>query len=353
MVIQLAAQPPPDCWAPMSTSPGAYAAPIREYDDLAQGTLPVLSEGANADELKNPALFDKHVPLTKQDTPVDEKPEVQDYGYAGEKENSKEEFIVGDGAEDDTVASDGRSPHPEVRAVVPETDDPDMPVNTFRMWFLSLVFVLVGSGVNQLFSLRYPGVHIVALVAELLAYPFGSFIARVLPVCALNPDRKFNIKEHGLIVIAANVSFGLSASADATNLIQSARMYKLKFPAGESVLCVLCCQMLGYGLAGLGIPYLVHPSYMVWPANLSNIALLTSLHTRVKEPAPFNWRMTRLRFFGYAFLAAFIWYWFPGLIFTGLSYFSWVCWIAPKNKGESWFEMVFAARLYLISKHFR
>lgn len=28
------------------------------------------------------------------------------------------------------------SPYPEVRAVVPETDDPDIPVNTLRMWIL-------------------------------------------------------------------------------------------------------------------------------------------------------------------------------------------------------------------------
>ena len=28
---------------------------------------------------------------------------------------------------------------------------------------------------------------------------------------------------------------------------------------------------------------------------------------------------------------AFVWYWLPGLMFTGLSYFSWICWIAPNN----------------------
>lgn len=31
------------------------------------------------------------------------------------------------------------SPFPAVRAVVPETDDPEMPVNTFRAWFLGIV----------------------------------------------------------------------------------------------------------------------------------------------------------------------------------------------------------------------
>lgn len=28
---------------------------------------------------------------------------------------------------------------------------------------------------------------------------------------------------------------------------------------------------------------------------------------------------------------AFIWYWFPGWIFQGLSYFTFICWAAPKN----------------------
>jgi len=28
---------------------------------------------------------------------------------------------------------------------------------------------------------------------------------------------------------------------------------------------------------------------------------------------------------------SFVWYWVPGYLFTGLSIFNWVCWIAPKN----------------------
>lgn len=31
------------------------------------------------------------------------------------------------------------SPFPAVRAVVPETDDPEIPINTFRAWFLGIV----------------------------------------------------------------------------------------------------------------------------------------------------------------------------------------------------------------------
>lgn len=46
------------------------------------------------------------------------------------------------------------SPYAEVRAAVSNTDDPNMPVNTFRMWFIGIVFTILVSGINQLFSMR-------------------------------------------------------------------------------------------------------------------------------------------------------------------------------------------------------
>ena len=46
------------------------------------------------------------------------------------------------------------SPYPEVRATVSSVDDPLMPVNTFRMWFLGIFFSLLTSGFNQVISMR-------------------------------------------------------------------------------------------------------------------------------------------------------------------------------------------------------
>lgn len=53
---------------------------------------------------------------------------------------------------------------------------------------------------------RYPAVHIVSIVAELLAFPMGVALAHILPIMSvdipyfgkwrINPDRHFNIKEH-------------------------------------------------------------------------------------------------------------------------------------------------------------
>ncbi|BAE64461.1 unnamed protein product [Aspergillus oryzae RIB40] len=48
-----------------------------------------------------------------------------------------------------------QSPFPEVAACVSNTDDPTMLCNTVRAWILMTTFVMLFSGVNQFFGLRY------------------------------------------------------------------------------------------------------------------------------------------------------------------------------------------------------
>jgi OPT family small oligopeptide transporter len=232
------------------------------------------------------------------------------------------------------------SPYPEVRAVVPEVDDPDLPVNTLRMWMLGIFWVFVGAGVNQFFSLRYPAVHIVSIVAELLVYPMGVFLAWVLPAMTVHlpcfgewtvNDKKFNVKEHALVVIMSNVTIGFAGGADAAGVIQAAiKFYGFNLPAGFSVLLVLCAQVTGFGIAGLCHRWLVEPANMIWPGVLGNCALLNTLHSRANATAN-GWKISRIKFFMVVMTCAFVWYWFPGLMFVALSYFTWVCWIFPKN----------------------
>jgi OPT family oligopeptide transporter len=199
---------------------------------------------------------------------------------------------------------------------------------------------MLGSGINQFFSLRYPSVHIVALVAQLLAYPCGVFLAKVIPLYTvnfgplgkwcLNPDRHFNIKEHAVITIMSNVSFGFG-SAHSTNIIQAGlKFYNFDLTPGFSVMIVLCCQLLGFGVAGLSAPWLVEPASIIWPGVLSNLALLSTLHSKLNVVAN-GWKISQLRFFMYGMVGSGIWYFFPGLIFVGLSYFTWLCWILPNN----------------------
>jgi len=47
------------------------------------------------------------------------------------------------------------SPYPDVQASVSDTDE-DLPVNTFRAWFLGVVGTIVLTALNQFFQLHNP-----------------------------------------------------------------------------------------------------------------------------------------------------------------------------------------------------
>ncbi|KAF7560314.1 hypothetical protein G7046_g3837 [Stylonectria norvegica] len=232
------------------------------------------------------------------------------------------------------------SPFPEVRANVPNTDDPSMPVNTLRMWFLGVLFTIVGTAINQFFSMRYPGVTISSLVAQLLSYPVGCAVARLLPVkkirvfgrwtLVLNPDHHFNIKEHAVITVMSNLSFGPSWATDIIQAQKASAFYGRYTPVGYQLLLALSMQLFGLGMAGMSYRFIVEPPHMIWPSTLANAALFQTLHGRA-NPLADGWKITRYRFFLYVFAGSFFWYWLPGYIFTGLSTFAFICWAAPNN----------------------
>ena len=94
--------------------------------------------------------------------------------------------------------------------------DEDLPSNTLRMWIIGMFLCTIGSALNMLFSMRAPSLTISSLVAQLVAYPIGVGWSMIFPDREfkigrlrfnLNPG-PFNIKEHTVIVIMANVSFG-------------------------------------------------------------------------------------------------------------------------------------------------
>ncbi|KAL4986597.1 OPT oligopeptide transporter protein-domain-containing protein [Aspergillus falconensis] len=220
------------------------------------------------------------------------------------------------------------SPFPEVRAVVRPVDDVGLPLNTARMWIIGILFTIIGSGLNQFFSLRQPSVKISALVAQLVAYPIGCAWARWMPLGWLNPDRCFNIKEHALITIMANVSFG---SAAATQVIEAmVKFYHMPSQGGFQVLLCITTQLFGFGVAGMVSRWLVEPATMIWPQVLSNAALLFTLHSKSNKVAD-GWAITRQKFFLLVFVGGAVWYFLPGYLFTALSMFSFVCWLAPTN----------------------
>lgn len=211
-----------------------------------------------------------------------------------------------------------------------------MPVNTFRMWTIGLFFTIIISALNHFLEFRGPSVWISPLVVQLVALPFGKLFEWGLPtrkfntfgyVWSLNPG-PFNIKEHTLITIMANA---ISSDVYVTAVFASQRaFYNQTISIGYQILLALSTQLLGYAMSGLTRQFLVWPAAMIWPGALVDCALLGALHKNYGKKETKH--IPRERFLMFAVLASAAYYFLPGYLFTALSLFNWVCWIAPQNQ---------------------
>lgn len=252
-------------------------------------------------------------------------------GVGGECKDASEE-----GGDYDWMEED--SPFAEVRASVSNIDDPEMPALTLRSWVFGMVLCLIVSGANTFFSFRNPTPTIPVLAVQIAAYPIGKFAAWALPIreytlprwlgsvkFSLNPC-PFNVKEHTIIVMMASVAvvpaYGMST------IVASELWYGKNLGVGFSMLYILATQVTGMSLAGIARRFVVWPASMIWPGVL---VLTTNLNTLHAEADMGGGGMSRLRFLLIVGSAAFLWYFVPGFLFTGLSYFSYATWIAPRN----------------------
>ncbi|EIW77489.1 OPT oligopeptide transporter [Coniophora puteana RWD-64-598 SS2] len=225
------------------------------------------------------------------------------------------------------------SPYPEVRSAVANTDDQSIPCNTLRAWVMGLFWTIIVPGLNQFFFFRYPSVNITGIVAQLLSFPMGRLWARIVPNVkifgvSINPG-PFTIKEHVLVTIMATVGY---QSAYATDIVAVQRVYYNQvFSFGYQWMLVMSTQLIGFSVGGIMRRFLVNPPSMIWPTNLVTCALFNTLHAQQYAGIGNRGGISRERFFTYVFFGAVCWYFFPGYIFQALSYFTWVCWIAPDN----------------------
>lgn len=232
------------------------------------------------------------------------------------------------------VAVEDDSPYPEVRASVPNTDDPTLPQGTIRMWVLGFILTTLGCGMNTLFAFHSPSFYITTYVTLILAFPLGRLWAWGMPNVSifgvpLNPG-PFNLKEHTIITIMGLVSFGGGAAYATDILTAQNRFYGSDYGVGFAICAILSTQIIGFSLAGMARKVLVEAPLAIWPSNLVTATFLTNMHINENHTAN-GWRISRFAFFTLVFVGNFCWYFFPGYIFTALSYFAWPTWIAPNN----------------------
>lgn len=117
-------------------------------------------------------------------------------------------------------------PIEQVRLTVPATDDPSLPVLTFRTWVLGITSCVMLAFLNQFFDYRQNRLSVTQVTAQIVTLPLGKFMAKVLPTktvrvpltnwsFSLNPG-PFNLKEHVLITIFATCG---SAGVYAVNIV--------------------------------------------------------------------------------------------------------------------------------------
>ncbi|KAG5921593.1 hypothetical protein E4U42_005788 [Claviceps africana] len=231
------------------------------------------------------------------------------------------------------------SPYLEVRSSVPPSDDPDMPVNTIRAWFLGSILCTITAACNVLLSMHRSSASITSTVVQLVAYPLGVGLAKVLPnkehrvlgfTFNMNPG-PFNVKEHTIITMMTAAGSSFSYAIDI--LLAQEVFYQQRFGWGFQILLIISTQAMGFGVAGIARRYLVWPSSMVWPANLVTCTIMYSLHKHIpSDMSQTNgWKISRYRFFLIVSLSAFVYHWIPEVFAQFLSIFSFACWIAPQN----------------------
>lgn len=207
-------------------------------------------------------------------------------------------------------------------------------------------------GVNQLMGLRCAYFRLLSLyrpltfpiaipftlntlVIQVATLPLGKGMAYLLPkkrfntfgyVWSLNPG-PFNVKEHTVITAMGMMTWTTSFVLS-TYIVQEVN-YGQQLSYAYKIINNLSTQLIGIGFAGVFHRFLIYPASMIYPGTLVSCSLTNTLHRTwgVRESR----HVSRSKFFVIVMLCAMIWYFVPGFLFTGLSIFSWVCWIAPTN----------------------
>ncbi|XP_057743795.1 oligopeptide transporter 7-like [Arachis stenosperma] len=235
----------------------------------------------------------------------------------------------------DTSPDGENSPIEQVALTVPITDDPSLPVFTFRTWILGTLACVLLSFLNQFFGYRKEPLSVTAISAQIAVVPAGHLMAATLTdrkfwkgtrfEFTMNPG-KFNVKEHVLITIFASSG---AASVYAIHMVSSTIVfYKKEVSVVVAMMVVLTTQVLGFGWAGIFRRYLVEPAAMWWPQNLVQVSLFRALHEKEERP---KGGLTRNQFFLIAFICSFAYYVLPGYLFPMLTSLSWMCWIFPNS----------------------
>lgn len=230
------------------------------------------------------------------------------------------------------------SPYPEIRAITDPFDDPSIPVETFRVYVISLFWTIIGSIINNFFIHRLPSITLNAHTVQILIMPSGKLWEKYVP------DKKVKIfgiqfylnkgpwtyKELMLSTIIYLCSSGTPYLIYNIFVMKLKQFYGLTWVTWPyQIFLTLSTQYLGFAFALLMKRVCIYPSKALWPTILPTIALNRALMNLETNTSVYGWKISRYSFFCVTLLISFFYNWFPSYFIKILSNFNWITWFNP------------------------
>lgn len=221
-----------------------------------------------------------------------------------------------------------------VRETVSLTDDPSIPVVTFRYVVLSTLFVIPGAFIDTMNSFRTTSAAYSIFFVQIASHWCGKYMARKLPakqvslfglyLFNLNPG-PWSIKETALITITANS--GATGNL-ATNTLALANLHFGEVVNPVTAICFMfAIVFIGYAYAAIAKQLILYDPSFTWPQALMQTALLKS--QELAGNTALGHKQMRIFFAVLVFIT--LWQLLPEFIAPMLSSLAVLCWMFPYN----------------------
>lgn len=233
--------------------------------------------------------------------------------------------------------------YPSVRTVTRPYEELDEgPIETIRVYLLSVVISCAGSALATFFNVRFPSISISSIALQLFiaewgrlmsfipdfSFPIGfgnrvhfgggkwTFKEQMLATCGMTVGNNFPYAQYAIIAMANKYFYGFE---------------DMQGNFGFTIMLTLASNLMGFGLAGLYRVFLVYPTQLIYWSNLPQIRLSRSLvEPELKEKIN-GWSLSSQAVFWITSVIFFCWYWVTDFIIPFFSYFDWMCWINPND----------------------
>lgn len=233
--------------------------------------------------------------------------------------------------------------YPEVRAVTRPFDEAEEDCESFRVYFLGILWSCLGAAMDTFFATRYPSISLDAgSILIMLVYSgkcFSKLPKIYIPLfyrgrrLCINSGKPWSFKEQMLATLAMSCAVGSPYSLKAIISQQNPHFFGIEKALNFWYILLLtgAANFMGFGIAGIMRTFLVYPTRCIWYNVLPTIAVNRALINKEQRVNTNGWKLTGAEFFGMFAAISFCWFWATDYLFQVLSFFDWPAWIAPQN----------------------